>query len=49
MNHTNMADWLNIQLGFKTQEFEFYHDNFCVDCFSKQEQHITLDAFSLSL
>ena len=36
MNHTNMADWLNIQLGFKTQEFEFYHDNFCVDCFSKQ-------------
>jgi hypothetical protein len=26
----NMADWLNIQLGFKTQEFGFYYDNFCV-------------------
>ena len=38
----NMADWLNIQLGFKTQEFGFYHDNFCVDCFSKQEQYIFL-------
>lgn len=24
----NMADWLNIQLGFKTQEFGVYHDNF---------------------
>ena len=38
----NMADWLNIQLGFKTQEFGFYHDNFCVDCFSKQEQYIII-------
>ena len=36
----NMADWLNIQFGFKTQEFGFYHDNFCVDCLSKQEQYI---------
>ena len=38
----NIADWLNIQFGFKTQEFGFYHDNFCVDCFSKQEQYIII-------
>ena len=42
----NMADWLNIQLGFKTQEFGFYHDNFCVDCFSKAEHLLTLCYFS---
>jgi len=41
----NMADWLNIQLGFKTQEFGFYRDNFCVDCFSKAE-HLTDDYLS---
>ena len=45
----NIADWLNIQFGFKTQEFGFYYDNFCVDSFSKQEQYITLDDFSLSM
>jgi hypothetical protein len=43
----NIADWLNIQFGFQTQEFGFYYDNFCVDSFSKQEQYLTLDDFSL--
>jgi len=45
----NMADWLNVQCGLKTQEFGFYDDNFCVDCLSKLEQRITVDDFTYSV
>lgn len=45
----NMTDWMNTQFGFKTQEFGYYYDNFCVDCSSKQQQLELLSAVGVTL